>query len=85
MDKNKATWELDEGGAGGEEGGEEGGGDSQHTGHTSKLGTSGQGKKRRREGQMFLEFSFLTTKIENIDKDKSGEHISQGFGQGQFW
>ena len=34
---------------------------------------------------MFLVFSFLTTKIENIDKDKSGEHISQGFGQGQFW
>ena len=34
---------------------------------------------------MFLVFSFLSTKIENIDKDKSGEHISQGFGQGQFW
>ena len=46
VDENKATWELDEGGAGGEEGGEEGGGDSQHTGHTSKLGTSGQGKKK---------------------------------------
>ena len=46
MDENKATWELDEGGAGGEEGGEEGGGDSQQTGHTSKLGPSGQGKKK---------------------------------------
>ena len=49
VDENKATWELDEGGAGGEEGGEEGGGDSQHTGHTSKLGTSGQGKKKSRQ------------------------------------
>ena len=51
VDENKATWELDEGGAGGEEGGEEGGGDLQHTGHTSKLGTSGQGKKSRQEGK----------------------------------
>ena len=51
VDENKATWELDEGGAGGEEGGEEGGGDSQHTGHTSKLGPSGQGKKGRQEGK----------------------------------
>ena len=58
MDENKATWELDEGGAGREEGGEEGGGDSQHTGHTSELSTSGQGKKKqtRREGKIFLVF-----------------------------
>ena len=47
MDENKTTWELDEGGAGREEGGEEGRGDSQHTGHTSKLGPSGQGKKKQ--------------------------------------
>ena len=81
MDENKATWELDEGGAGGEEGGEEGGGDSQHTGHTSKLGPSGQGKKKVDKKVFFS----LSTKIENIDKEWSGEHISQGFSQGQFW
>ena len=34
---------------------------------------------------MFLVFFSLSTKIENIDKEWGGEHISQGFGQGQFW